>query len=300
MLEDEKPYDPSDIQETSLRDNAYRNKLKKQTQRVRFDGEEEGLEGANLSEETLLRENLLEKTVSFYIQDEMEMDVLSDPSVAKEPDSLAPLPRCMSENLHEERLMSNPASPVLDSQDTSQPLDMSPHSLNDPQQADIPTIHLFNLPKTTSSGSSFLHPNVHATFSDIPSAFDPETCLSSSHPPSRQEDEPYEGKSGRKHGKEFYCLMKDTYDLVRSHLRSGMHWQKKILKEDSELSNSMNGPSEDTSTPPNVRGGVLSHLLKLWPLSQSTTISLENQMLILPHQLNSSCPPLFEEFEGLK
>ncbi|KAG4303630.1 hypothetical protein PCANB_000038 [Pneumocystis canis] len=269
----------SEAQEESLRESAFRNKPRKNT-RVRFDAENiDNDEAESLTEETLV-EDSLKKPVSFYIQDEIETEMLSDNSTIKEPCSSTILPRCMSENLSEMQLNLSSASPTLDSQDPNQRLDMSPHSLYNTQHSELPTIQLMNLSQAASS-SSFLHTEAHATFSNIPGAFDPETCMSSNQSLG-QEDGEYRERLGGRHGKEFYSLMKYAYELVRTHLRGGMYWQKKVLKGDSGISNHMACTSESISASSKFRGGVLSHLLKLYNHPDNIYLNRQNQTMTPP------------------
>lgn len=262
--------DAGDVPDESIHDNSlYKRQHKRNVHRVRFDANDE-LEdlvesrmdeqsepveegSAHVTTDSTHDSNFRKhkRVSSFYIHEDVEISALD----SKEPLSAPEKPE------------SNP-SPVFNSYETSQRLGLSPLSiytsqLLEPSQPEMPDVQLLNLPHTVSS-SSLLNNEVSSSFSP-PEEFDQNVSESSNKQTSPSTDSPCKKKkTEKKHGKEFYSLTRYAYDLVRAHLRGESYRQKKVLKESDVTDDPTRASAEDGAPASSFRGGVLSHLLKLY------------------------------------
>ncbi|KAG4303780.1 hypothetical protein PORY_002805 [Pneumocystis oryctolagi] len=302
-------HEPSDAPEDSFHDDSpFKTKSKKNIQRVRFDADDMADSenqathmscGTSNTPSVSVSEPKHKRVSSFYIHEDVEVEISGDDDPKQQSVSIDVL-----ENVAEN------TSETLDLHDASQRLGMSP--VYSPINSKTSAIQLLNLPRAASS-SAFLHNKAHATFTDVPGAFDPDVCTSSDHTnahtsihmhphgihnnsqhgpryleahlspslsptldayiSSRSNSLADQGKSSnkkktnRRHGREFYSLTKYAYELVRAHIRGESCRHKKVLKEDVsdviDVINTGASASEEPSSS-HFRGGVLSHLLKLY------------------------------------
>ncbi|EMR11573.1 hypothetical protein PNEG_00017 [Pneumocystis murina B123] len=250
--------DAGDIPDESCAEDLSKRRQKRNIHRVRFDAKEdlENMESVIIKESTHISEEATQssssqrhkRVSSFYIQEEVETSALDSKEHLALPGETE----------------SSPLSPVLDSFESSQRLGISPLSLYtsqllESQQTKIPSVQLLDPPHRVSS-SPFLSGESPSTFS-VPEEF--EQCVPK---PSNKQASAASSKkkTGKKRGREIYSLTKYAYDLVRSHLRGESYRQKKILKGSDISDDSTRIPGEDTTQASGFRGGVLSHLLKLY------------------------------------
>lgn len=252
------PTDTGDIQDESCAEDLLsKRKQKRNIHRVRFNAEGvENTESVLIESSTHASEDPAhpgssqqhKRVSSFYIQEEVEASALDS------KESLA-LPG---------KAESSPASPVLDAFEPPPRLGMSPLSLYtsqllESQQTKIPSVQLLDLPHRVSS-SPFLGGESPSAFS-APEEFDhcvPESSNKQASSTSSKK------KTGKRRGREIYSLTKYAYDLVRSHLRGESYRPKKVLKGSDISDDSTRISGEDTTQTSGFRGGVLSHLLKLY------------------------------------
>ncbi|KTW29416.1 hypothetical protein T552_01367 [Pneumocystis carinii B80] len=251
--------DAGDIPEESCTEDLLsKRRTKRSIHRVRFDAEE-GLEniGEVSAEESahILVEGAQgsssqrhKRVSSFYIQEEVETSALD----SKEHLGMG------------EKRESSPVSPVIGSFESSQRQGLSSLSLYTSQlleseQTKVPDVQLLDLPHRVSS-SPFLSGESPSVFS-APEEF--KQCVPKTSSKQVSSGSPKK-KAGKRRGGEFYSLTKYAYDLVRSHLRGESYRQKKVLKGTDISEDSTRISGEDTTQTSGFRGGVLSHLLKLY------------------------------------
>ncbi|CCJ31031.1 unnamed protein product [Pneumocystis jirovecii] len=281
--------DSCNIQDDSFHDESLlKPKSKRNIQRVRFNADDttdnsydaaEAANGPSGTSDTAFSELRHKRASSFYIQGDIEAEIVND------DDSKQSVTNIGIGVLED-------SSQAYDSHEVSQRSVLSP--LYTAAGSRISGIQMPALPRAASS-SAFLNAQAQAAFTSVPSAFDPDMCVSSDqhmdshmHQQNIQNDsqhgsccprfhlnslsscspEPSHKKSCRRHGHQFHSLTRYAYNLVKAHMHGDSCRHKNILKE-TDMSDGMD--SEDTAAhasdetvSSHFRGGVLSYILKLY------------------------------------
>ncbi|KAG5519707.1 hypothetical protein PMAC_001863 [Pneumocystis sp. 'macacae'] len=288
--------DSCNVNNDSLDESLLKTRSKKNTHRVRFDADDAVDNGCDIIEtenETLEASNTAffssrhKRASSFYIQEDMETEAANDDD-SKQSATTGLATGALGDS-----------SAIFDSQGVSSRSGISPLYLYTAINSGGSEIQTLGFPRASSS-SAFLNTQAHAAFTSVSGAFDPDMCVSPDHhidnhmhrdnvqnesqhgsccpgvclsPLSNQNLESSHKKSSKRHGREFYSLTKYAYDLVRTHIRGDSCKHKKVLKG-VDISDSVN--TKDTAThasdetdSSHFRGGVLSHILKLYNNSEN-------------------------------